>query len=77
MDVAGGDDFSAEAPISVFYFVNFHQRVRTQRSSFNRDHGVGHIVDAQLRRRGRGQRCLNEPLHSQAYWFHPIDRKGP
>jgi hypothetical protein len=34
-DVAGSDDFAADAPVAVFHFVDFHQRVRTQRFAFD------------------------------------------
>ena len=50
--VARGDDLSANAPVSVFDFVDFHERIRTQRFAFNRDQCVRHFVDQLLLLRG-------------------------
>jgi hypothetical protein len=43
--VTGGDDLAADAPVPVFHFVNFHERVGTERFAFDRDHDFAYFLD--------------------------------
>ena len=51
--VAGGDDLAADAPVAVFDFVDFNQRIRAQRFAFDGDHDFGHFLDHLLLLRRR------------------------
>src|SRR6266487_3361066 len=45
MNVAGVQGLSAEAPVPFLDFVDFNQRVRTKRFTFDGDHRFGHFLD--------------------------------
>jgi hypothetical protein len=43
--VAGADDLSADTPVSVFHFVDLHERIRTECFAFDRNECVSDFLD--------------------------------
>ena len=43
MDVAGGDDLTAHAPIPVLHFINFRENVGAESFALDRDQGLAAI----------------------------------